>query len=383
VNEPRIVSGIDPATGKGIAITIESGLISSIRPEPNADPVYLSAGLIDLQVNGFKGLDFNSGNISTNTVLAIAQHLACLGVTSFLPTLVTAAEEQIIGALTIIAAARMEHPLVELMVPAIHVEGPAISPVDGPRGAHPLANVRAPSLKEFARWQQACGGLVGMVTLAPEYPEAPAYIKALSEQGVHVALGHTAATPDEIRYAVDAGAVLSTHLGNGASALLPRHPNFIWTQLAEDRLTATFIADGHHIPADTFKAMLRAKGLARTVLVSDSVALAGMAPGLYRQVVGGSVELSADGRIGIAGTPYLAGAGLPLIANIAIAIIMADLSLAEALSAATINPGQFIKGRGRLQAGERADILRFTWTAGARTLTVEDVWIAGDRISSP
>ena len=153
--------------------------------------------------------------------------------------------------------------------------------------------------------------------------------------------------------------------------------------MAEDRLTATFIADGHHIPADTFKAMLRAKGLARTVLVSDSVALAGMAPGLYRQVVGGSVELSADGRIGIAGTPYLAGAGLPLIANIAIAIIMADLSLAEALSAATINPGQFIKGRGRLQAGERADILRFTWTAGARTLTVEDVWIAGDRISSP
>ncbi|MDR3372391.1 MAG: amidohydrolase family protein [Ancalomicrobiaceae bacterium] len=379
----QVISGIDPATGKGLAVTMEDGLIAAIRPEHDADSVYLSAGLIDLQVNGFGGLDFNSGELTTDTVFIVAQKLAALGVTTFLPTLVTAAEDRIIERLKIIAAARRAHPLVNHMVPAVHVEGPAISRLDGPRGAHALAYVRAPLIEEFERWQQACGELVGLVTLAPEYPEAPAYIESLTARGVHVALGHTAATPDAIHRAVDAGAVLSTHLGNGAAALLPRHPNFIWTQLADDRLTASFIADGHHLPADTFKAMLRAKGLARAVLVSDSVALAGMGPGRYEQAIGGAVEVSTDGRIAVAGTPYLAGAGLPLIANVAIAITMADLSLAEALGLATVNPGRFVNGRGRLQLGERADILRFSWAAGARTLAVEDVWIAGERIAAP
>jgi N-acetylglucosamine-6-phosphate deacetylase len=161
---------------------------------------------------------------------------------------------------------------------------------------------------------------------------------------------------------------------------MPRHPNLIWAQLAEDRLAASFIADGHHLPADTFKAMLRAKGLERALLVSDSVALAGMPPGLYSQAIGGEVEVCAGGRIGVAGTPYLAGAGLPLIANIPIAMRMAGLALADALRLATINPGRFIGGLGRLVPGAAADILRFSVRAPGEPLRVEAVWKAGEEV---
>lgn len=378
----ELISGRDPKTGEGIAIEVEAGLIVAIRPEPTASQSFMSAGLIDLQVNGFGGLDLNDGAITPDLVFQLARKMAELGVTTFLPTLITASEADIIQGLQAIAAARRDYRLVAEMVPAVHVEGSSVSPVDGPRGAHPLAHVRPPSLEEFDRWQAASGGLVGLVTLAPEYPQALAYIGALAGQNVHVSIGHTAATPDEIRKAAAAGARLSTHLGNGAAANLPRHPNFIWAQLAEDRLTASFIADGHHLPADTFTAMLRAKGLERAVLVSDSVALAGMPAGRYEQAIGGTVDVSADGRIGIADTPYLAGAGLPLIANVAIAAAMAVLPLCDALKLATVNPGRFVGGRGRLEVGARADILRFDWTEGARSLTVRDVWIAGDRVVS-
>ena len=376
------ITGRDPATGAGLAVTLAEGLVTGIAPAENAGAAWLAPGLVDLQVNGYGGLDLNTGDVTPALVCDLCLLMAEVGVTTFLPTLITASEAAIVSALQALAAARAEFPIVGHMVPGVHVEGPSISPVDGPRGAHPLEHVRAPSLAEFDRWQAASGNLVTMVTLSPEYPEAPAYIAALAARGVHVAIGHTAATPQEVHAAAEAGAVLSTHLGNGAAASLPRHPNFIWAQLADDRLTASFIADGHHLPADTLKAMLRAKSLDRAVLVSDAVKLAGMPPGLYEQVIGGKVEVTAEGRVGIAGTPYLAGAGLPLCANIAIATELAGLSLAEALRLATINPGRFASGRGRLEIGQRADLVTFDWAPGDRRLAIRDVWLAGERIVS-
>ena len=374
-------TGRDPKTGRGIAVVVQDGRILEIMPEISPDELFLSAGLVDLQVNGFGGLDFNREDLSPKVVHDICVMLAGLGTTTFLPTLITASESSIVRALSVIAKAREAYPLVAQMAPGVHIEGPSFAPEDGPRGAHPLAHIRAPSLGEFGRWQEAAGkDLIKLVTLAPEYPGAESYIRALTKNGVHVAIGHTAATPDDIRRAVAAGAVLSTHLGNGAAAMLPRHPNFIWTQLAEDSLTATFIADGHHLPSDTFKAMLRAKGLDRSILVSDSVSLAGMAPGIYEETVGHRVELRADGRIGIAGTPYLAGAGLPLSANVAIAARMAKMPLASALAMATVNPGRFLDGRGRLAVGDRADIVRFSWADGDDRLVVADAWVAGQTV---
>lgn len=376
------VHGIDPHTGKGMAIEIAEGMIAAIRPTENAAASYLSAGLIDLQVNGFRGLDLNAGDLTADTLLSLCEELLSVGVTTWLPTIITASEASILQALEAISSGCAGHRLIAEVVAGIHVEGPSISDSDGPRGAHPLAHVRAPSIAEFERWQKACGDLVKMVTLAPEHVGSLDYIRALAARGVLVALGHTAATPEEIHAAAEAGARLSTHLGNGAAAMLPRHPNFIWAQLADDRLTASFIADGWHLPADTFKAMLRAKGMDGAVLVSDMVALAGMPAGRYEEAIGGHVEVSPDGRISVAGTPYLAGASLPLSANVAIAAEMAGLSLADALRLATQNPGRFLGGRGRLEVGARADLIRFDWSQGVREIAVRETWVHGEKVFS-
>lgn len=343
---------------------------------------FLSAGFVDLQVNGYAGHDLNAGVPGLEALEQLARHLLGAGVTCFAPTLITASEQSLCEALSAIAAARRESPLLAEMIAFVHVEGPSLDPADGPRGAHPLEHVRPPSIDEFARWQSAAEGMVGLVTLSPHYAEARAYIEALTAQGVLVSIGHTGATPEQITAAVDAGASLSTHLGNGAASMLPRHPNFIWTQLSDDRLTASFIADGHHLPASTLKAMLRAKTLDKSILVSDAAALGGQQPGRYRSAIGGDVDVSADGRLSVADTPYLAGAGHLLDRNIAYAIKVGEISLAQALNLATGNPGRFVGGRGVLAPGQRADITLFSWAPGDEKLTIKDVFLGGERVSA-
>lgn len=374
------ITGRLPESGETVAITVSGGVIAAIAPAVAPVQHYIAPGLIDLQVNGYAGHDLNDGKVTPETVVALCETLLALGVTTYLPTVITASEASIIAALAAIAEARRSNLVAAAMIPYVHVEGPSIGREDGPRGAHPLEHVRAPSLAEFARWQAACGGLVGMVTLSPDYTDVTGYITALTEQGVHVALGHTGATADQVRAAVAAGAVLSTHLGNGSAAQIPRHPNFLWAQLAADDLTATFIADGFHLPADALTTMIRAKGLERSVLVSDVVALGGMSAGRYANPIGGLVEVRADGRIGVADTPYLAGAGLPLIANVAVATRLAGLSLADALMLASRNPGRFCGGRGRLEVGAAADLICFDWKAGDDKLSIRETYVGGERV---
>ena len=383
MSEAARIVGRDPANGQGIAIECQNGRIVAIGPAAVDDAApFLSAGFIDLQVNGYAGHDLNAGVPSLETLEQLARHLLRAGVTCFAPTLITASEEALCEALRGIARARRESPLLAEMIGFVHVEGPSLDPADGPRGAHPLEHVRPPSIEEFARWQRAAEGMVGLVTLSPHYAEAPAYIAALTAQGVRVSIGHTGATPEQITAAADAGASLSTHLGNGAASMLPRHPNFIWAQLSDDRLTASFIADGHHLPPATLKAMLRAKTLDRSILVSDAAALGGQKPGRHRSAIGGDVDVSADGRLSVAGTPYLAGAGHLLDRNIAHAIEAAEISLERALSLATRNPGRFVGGRGVLAPGQRADITLFSWAKGDEKLTIGDVFLGGERVSA-
>ena len=377
---PARIVGRDPASGQGLAIDCVDGRIARIGPaNVEATAPFLSAGFVDLQVNGYAGHDLNDGVPSLETLEGLARHLLRAGVTCFAPTLITASEASLCAALAGIAAARRQSPLLTQMIAFIHVEGPSLDPADGPRGAHPLEHVRPPSLAEFERWQAAAEGLIGLVTLSPHYGEAPAYIRALANRGVLVSIGHTGASPEQIEAAADAGARLSTHLGNGAANLLPRHPNFIWAQLGDDRLTASFIADGHHLPPATLKSMLRAKTLERSILVSDAAALGGQKPGRYKSPIGGEVEVSPDGRLGVAGTPYLAGAGHLLDRNIAHAIEAAGISLADSLALATRNPGRFVGGRGVLAPGARADVTLFSWQPGDAALTIVDVFVGGER----
>lgn len=373
----RQILGRDPRTGQCIRVLVEDGLIISIEESEEATDLWISPGLVDLQVNGYAGLDFNDEGIVPKTLIELVRAMLRIGVTCFAPTVITASEPMILRSLRAIAEARASDMLAAICIPFVHVEGPHISPIDGYRGAHPLEFVRPPSLGEFDRWQEACGGLVGLVTLSPHFDRSDEYIAALAARNVHVSIGHTHASPEQIRSAVDAGARLSTHLGNGIATQIARHPNPIWSQLANDQLAASFIADGHHLPAETFKAMVRANGLDRSLLISDTVSLAGMPAGTYTVPVGGRVELSADGRLSMEGMSTLAGATIPLVQCIGKAVSMTGLSLAEVLTMATVNPGRFVDGRGLLQTGMRADLIRFQW---AGEVAIQEVWLAGELI---
>ena len=368
------IIGRDPLSGNCLSLRVVDGLIHRIEESSQATDLFLSPGLIDLQVNGVAGLDVNSPELTPEIIVQLVDAMISRGVTCFAPTIITAPEEAICHALFVIAEARRRNARVASCIPFVHVEGPHISPLDGYRGAHPSAAVRPPSIAEFQRWQTAAEGCVGMVTLSPHFRETNAYVAALVMQGVHVAIGHTHANAEEIGSAVAAGACLSTHLGNGIPSTIPRHCNPIWPQLADERLTASFISDGHHLLPSALKAMLRAKGLSSSILVSDSVALAGMPPGTYDTPVGGRVEMRADGRLCVAGTELLAGATASLAECIGHLVRVTDIPLHEVLRMATVNPGKFVGGRGGLKAGARADIVRFRWQDA---MLIEDVWLAG------
>ena len=373
----QTIVGRRPQDGLPIEVIVEDGLVHAIQEGHHDQDLWLAPGLIDLQVNGYGGDDVNCESPDPETIISLTRKMLALGVTTYLPTIITTSEAKVTAALRAVAEARRRSRLVADMVPYVHVEGPSISSADGPRGAHPLEHVRPPDLSEFLRWQAASDGLVGMVTLSPHFDGVERYIATLASEGVHVAIGHTDATPEQIHRAVDAGATLSTHLGNGSAGLIPRHSNVLWPQLADDRLTATLITDGHHLPDDMLKTILRAKGIARSILVSDSVALAGMPPGCYETPVGGRVELNDKGRLSLAGTEFLAGAARSLKDGVTHAVSCASISLFEGLRMATENPGRFVGGLGILRVGAPADLIRFAIEPDSSSLRIETAMVKG------
>jgi N-acetylglucosamine-6-phosphate deacetylase len=358
--------------------------VNRIDADPNSLPA-VAPGLVDLQVNGYAGLDVNSESVTPETVIELSRELASQGVTTWMPTIVTAPEDRILHALRCIAAARAADPVVASAIPSAHVEGPFISDRPGARGVHDPAHVRPIDPAEVSRWLDA--GPVGIVTLSPHGgAAAPAgeAIRALIRLGVAVAIGHTHAEPDEVTAAVDAGATLCTHLGNGIPTTLPRHPNIIWRQLADDRLSAGLIADGHHLPFDTLEVMLRAKGVDRAFLVSDATEIGGRPPGRYRTAVGSLVELGADQRLSEVGGDLLAGAAATLFTGVRNVAAHTSLPLRHALQLATLNPARLAPGTrpgvGELRVGGPADLIVLDDTAG-RPLELLDVvrsgrWVA-------
>ena len=316
-------------------------------------------GLFDLQVNGFAGVDFNAPDLTTDRVAESLDRMRATGVTRCLPTLITSPFEQFAASARMLAG--MSHP----SIAGIHMEGPYISPEDGFRGAHPRAHVTPASLDDFSRRQDAAGGRIVLVTLAPEVPGAIALIEHLVASGVRVAIGHTSATPPQLAGAIAAGATLATHLGNGCPQMLPRHPNVVWELLAADAVFASFIVDGHHLPPATAKAMVRAKGAAKTILVTDAIAAAGRIPGRY--TIGGvDCDLGADGRVSLPGTPYLAGSSLTLDRAIANTVRFTGLPLDAVVPMASTIPANYV---GAATAGA----VTADWDADACELRVRRV----------
>jgi N-acetylglucosamine-6-phosphate deacetylase len=316
-------------------------------------------GLFDLQVNGFGGIDFNAPDLAADRVDEALERMRATGVTRCLPTLITSSFEQFA------CGARILGRMSNAAIAGIHMEGPYLSPEDGARGAHQREHVTPASIDDFNRRQDAAGGRIVLVTLAPEVPGALPLIEHLVASGVHAALGHTAATPQQIGDAVAAGATLATHLGNGCPQMLPRHPNVIWELLAADALFASLIVDGHHLPPATVKAMVRAKGPGQTILVTDAVAAAGCTPGRY--TIGGvNCELGVDGRVSLPGTPYLAGSGLTLDRAIANTARFTGLSVDVVIPMASAIPASYL---GTTTAGT----VTADWDAEAGELQIRSV----------
>jgi len=352
-------------TGQTLAVDL-SGDRAKMSPIGSVAPtsLYLSPGWVDLQVNGFAGFDMNAPALQPDDVGQMARRLWAEGVAAFCPTVITASAAHIERCLDTIATAYATDPEAQASLLGIHLEGPYISPADGTHGAHPVEHIHPPDWDEFCRWQSAAHGLIRLVTLAPEQPGAIDFIRRLVAAGVVVAIGHSEASTQEIAAAAAAGASLSTHLGNGIAATLRRHPNPIWDQLADERLYASVIFDGFHLPASVMRVILRAKGIDRTILVSDAVALARMAPGVYNSPVGGQVELHSSGRLNLYGTEYLAGSASSMKDGVENALRLAGCSVAEAIRMAALNPLRLLG-----VAAPEASTL-FSWESDKQQLTV-------------
>ena len=269
-------------------------------------------GWVDLQVNGYAGVDFNAPGLTVEAVKAVTERLEADGTSGYLPTLVTGDPEMLLGTIRTVVAARKKHAVCERNILGFFLEGPFISDRPGAVGTHPVEWVRPPDLALFGRFQDAAEGLVRLVNVAAEVPGMPAFVRELSAQGVVVALGHQLATsPTDLEPCLAAGAKAFTHLGNGIPNEVNRHDNIVFTALVEDRASVMFIADGHHLPDTMLKLYARAVPLKRLIAVSDAQYPAGLPPGEY-EVCGAHARLESSGLLWNPARNCLVGATTPI-----------------------------------------------------------------------
>jgi N-acetylglucosamine-6-phosphate deacetylase len=273
------------------------------------------ACLVDLQVNGYAGVDFSSPALTIDQVLQAAQNLRRQGTALFCPTIVTAPWEVYTHVIPLLAQAKLVLANLDYNVYAqisgIHLEGPFISPVDGARGVHDLSSIRPASISDFDALLRLSSGTLRLLTLAPEIPGGLELVQHASSLGILVGLGHTLASADVIHEAVAAGARFSTHLGNGLPATIHRHHNPLWAQLTEPALYAMLIADGHHLPAEFVRVVIAVKSMGGVIVTSDAASPAGLPVGDY-SFCGKNVRLDQGGKLYDPLTGYLAGSSANL-----------------------------------------------------------------------
>ena len=331
--------------GQGYSrISLADGRIAQVErigPEEQSAP-YCSPGFVDLQINGFAGIDFSSPDLDEAALARILPTLWSTGTTSIFATLITNTLEQLARNFRQLEQARKSVPGFAETVPGYHLEGPYMSP--GPsRGVHNPDLMRLPDIAEFERLQDAAGGNIRVLTVAPERPGALELIRHASRHGVVVALGHTDGGAGDIHQAAAAGAALNTHLGNGSPQMMHRHQAPFWAQLADDRLAACIICDGFHLPPEIVSIIHRTKGLANCILVTDAVHVAMLPPGRY-SLVGKEIELLASGQVVAADGKSLAGSVATLGQCVCTFMNMTGVALPDAMELATTRPARFFPG---------------------------------------
>jgi len=374
------LKGISVFSGKPVLVRIEGTKITAVeelsgKEDPRTELPYISPGFLDSQVNGFNGIDYSLDDLKADQIEALVIRLAQSGTTRHVPTFVTMPDERLVRNLKLLVETMEKCAPVKAGIAGFHLEGPFISSEDGPRGAHDKKFIRQPDFSLFEKWQRAAGGNIKLITIAPELPGAADFIKAAVMAGVRVSIGHTAAAPEQIQEAIAAGAVCSTHLGNGSHAQLPRLKNYIWEQMAADSLWAGIICDGFHLPKAVVKVISRVKGPERLFLVSDTALLGGYKPGLYKW---GNldVEVFADGHLGLAGSSALAGAAHLLDWDIARYMEFTGASLKEAIALCTSQPARFFglnthDGYGSFAPGNPANLTVFHYGPADRKLKIQ------------
>ncbi len=371
----RSVEGILVHSGRAVEIHMEDGVIQQVNSiERKDDLPYISPGFLDMQVNGYNGSDFSLEEFTRDHIDSIQRSLAKAGTSRFVPTFVSMPHERMLRNLEITRKAVRKSSLLSAAIPGFHIEGPFISREDGPRGAHDSAFVCNPNIDYFHQWQEAADGMVRYITLAPEREGAMDFIKQVTASGVKVSIGHSGCSPEQIREAVEAGATLSTHLGNGSHSTVPRLKNYLWEQLAADELYAGMISDGFHLPASVVKVFARAKGLKRVILVSDVALIGGYPPGLYKW---GNLEVEVfeDGHLGLHGTTFLAGAAHLLDWDILRFMESTGASLSDTIKLCTENPSVYLglseSGYGDARPDIPVNLTVFRYVQGDARLRVE------------
>lgn len=362
-------------------IEISDGRIARVERIGEEDPrvSYCAPGFVDLQINGFAGVDFSASDLDEDALARVLPALWATGVTSFCPTLITNTRTQLESNFKVLEAARQHVAGFAASVPCYHLEGPYLSP-GASRGAHDPLIMRFPDWEEFQHLQRAAGGNIGILTLAPELPDALSFIRRANQSGVLVAVSHTDGGSDHIHQAVAAGARFSTHLGNGCPVMIHRHLAPIWAQLANDRLAASIICDGFHLMPDFVQLVHRLKGREGCMLVTDAVHVAQLSPGRYK-LVGKEIDLLPSGQVVTADGRSMAGSTLTMDRAVSIFMRMTGAPLPEALPLATSTPAKLLARRSvcsQIMANEVANLVLFTQSSEG--IHVEQTILNGQKV---
>jgi N-acetylglucosamine-6-phosphate deacetylase len=380
----QVIEGIHYHTGQPVQVTVKNGVIENITTldKPvGENPVYIAPGFFDNQVNGFAGVSFAFGDsdLTPEGIEKATSELWKKGVTTYLPTLTTNSIEVLTRNFELLSKA-VDDPKMRGSIPGFHLEGPYINPEDGFRGAHPKQFVKLPDWNEFLKLYEASGKNILQLTLAPEMEGALDLISKCSQEGIVVALGHHNANMETVTAAIDRGAKIATHLGNGAANMINRHRNPFWPQLADDRLNISIICDSFHLLPEEIQVFYKVKGVEKTIITSDVTHYAALEPGEYKTSTGETIELTKDGMLRFPAQNVLYGSASPITKGVGYVMQVTGCTLAEAVQMASTNPARLynLNDRGLLEPGKRADIVLFTLEDFQ--VKIQETWVKGKKV---